>query len=447
MRGWCFAVCVTAALGWFGTDPLPASAGALFVIKGGGWGNGVGMGQWGAEGYALHGWDYRRILAHYYPQTSLGVEPGQPLVRVLLAKRQDKIAIGSASPFLLVDARGFAVHVRSASLVLTARLRLGRHALTPPVQVQPGAQPLTLGGSGYRGGFVLDRSGQTLSVVNVVSLERYLRGVVPSEMPRGWQFQAYEAQAVAARSYAVSLLDPGAPFDLYADNRSQVYGGIAAESQATNAAVGATAGQVLTYEDRVIRAYYDSSSGGRTAAVQDVFPGLAPRAYLVSVRDPYDSISPYHRWSTAVNAEDLSQRLKMAIEDVRVEHAPSGTATRVLLIGQHGEKAVASVAFAQTLDLRSYRFAVCVASLRASYAKLPRGRPLHVRGFLRDLSGVVLQQRLANGSWRQAAHVRARPDGRFDVVVHPTSSTAYRLAVDGIAGPEITVTVVRRSRA
>src|SRR6202161_3441598 len=106
--------------------------------------------------------------------------------------------------------------------------------------------------------------------------------------------QAYEAQAVAARSYALATLKPGQPFDLYADNRSQMYGGVAAETPATNDAVAVTAGQVLTYDGQIIVAYYDSNSGGRTAPVQDVFPGDAPEPYLVSVSDPYASLAPDH---------------------------------------------------------------------------------------------------------------------------------------------------------
>src|SRR5204863_533694 len=81
-----------------------------------------------------------------------------------------------------------------------------------------------------------------------------------------WHFEALRAQAVAARSYALSSLSASADFDLYADQRSQVYAGIRAERRSTNLAVGSTAGQVLRWQGIVARTYYDSSSGGRTAA-------------------------------------------------------------------------------------------------------------------------------------------------------------------------------------
>jgi stage II sporulation protein D len=136
--------------------------------------------------------------------------------------------------------------------------------------------------------------------VNVLPLDRYLRGVVPWEAPKGWSEQTYEAQAVAARSYTLATLKPGEDFDLYPDARSQMYGGVAAERTETNLAIGATAGQVLVWRDRIVPGYYFSSSGGRTSSVHDAWPKAHQVPYLVSVSDPYDYISPHHVWPTQV---------------------------------------------------------------------------------------------------------------------------------------------------
>src|SRR5690348_2568165 len=93
------ALIVLAAL------PSLASAGTVFLLDGRGWGHGVGLSQWGAEGYARHGYSYSRILSHYYPHTALtNAQPRQ--VRVLLVRRRTTIRISSPSPYLLVDARG-----------------------------------------------------------------------------------------------------------------------------------------------------------------------------------------------------------------------------------------------------------------------------------------------------------------------------------------------------
>ena len=110
-----------------------------------------------------------------------------------------------------------------------------------------------------------------LQVIDVVGLDAYLLGVVPGEMPKEWPAAALQAQAVAARSYALASLVKNRDFDLYADPRSQMYYGVAAETPATTAAVQATKGQMLTYGGKVVAAFYYSSSGGRTASSADVF--------------------------------------------------------------------------------------------------------------------------------------------------------------------------------
>lgn len=438
MRGALIAALVAAA-----ALPAAARAGSVFLVEGGGWGHGVGMSQWGAEGYALHGWSYERILAHYYPHTTLAVVPPRP-VRVLLAEKQAEVAVGSPAPFLLVDARGRRIHVPARVLRFGPRLRLGKLRLAQPVQVEPGAQPVTLGGTGYRGELVLHVLGGRLEVVNVLPLDRYLRGVVPYEMPWRWSMQAYEAQAVVARSYALATMHPRQDYDLYADDRSQVYGGIPAERQETDVAVGATAGRVLTYGGSVIEAYYFASSGGRTEFVHDVWPKLPPEPYLVPVSDPYDAISPYHRWTAVLRPAGLARRFGFPVADVRVEPDAAGRAARVLLVGGGRTRAIAGDAFRTQLGLRSTNFSVRVLSLDAPPGRAVYGQPLALRGFVRGLAGVVVEELTPAGSWRQVARVHAHSDGRFLATVRPACSTAFRLAVPGAAGDAVPVAVARR---
>ncbi len=114
--------------------------------------------------------------------------------------------------------------------------------------------------------------------VKRIPLERYVRGVIGEEMSSDWPAAALEAQAVASRTYALTAHAGGSQFDVYSDSRSQVYRGAAAESPATDAAVAATAGQILLYEGRPAISYYFASSGGMTESVQDAFPGTDRRA-------------------------------------------------------------------------------------------------------------------------------------------------------------------------
>jgi len=423
--------------------PATALAGAVFLVEGGGWGHGVGMAQWGAEGAAIHGWSYRRILGHYYPGTAIQIVPARP-VRVLLAEGRSSVEIGSAAPYLVVAANGRKVHVAAGrTLRLGPDLRLGKNPLIPPVRIVPGAQPLTLGSDGYRGELRLLRRDGGLPVVNRIRLDLYLRGVVPYEMPKGWHAEAYKAQAVVARSYALATMHSATDFDLYADTRNQVYGGIKAETPATNQALGATASRVLTYGGRIIVAYYHSSSGGRTDSSRDVWHGPSI-PYLVSVPDPFDTISPHHRWSLVLRPQALASRYGLPVRDLRLERDSGGRAARVLLLGGGRTKAIDGTAFRRDLALQSTFFTVRVLSLDPPPVRAIFGRPLTLTGFLRGIGGVVLQQRSESGTWSRAASVRAHSDGRFQAVVRPRFTTAYRLAVDGVPGEPVTVEVERR---
>src|SRR5205085_12112797 len=138
---------------------------------------------------------------------------------------------------------------------------------------------------------------------------------------------------VAARSYAVSELRPSAFYDLLPSTSDQVYGGVAAERPRTDNAVYQTLGEVLTYDGQVARTYYSSSSGGRTEAVQDAWPGAAPIPYLRSVPDPYDSYSPHHNWGPYnFSSTRLAAQLGLgsAVESVTVQRDGSFRAESVV---------------------------------------------------------------------------------------------------------------------
>lgn len=409
-----------------------ASGGSVFVVEGRGWGHGVGLSQWGAEGYARHGWSYRQIVAHYYPGTRLDVVAGRD-VRVLLGHGLARTRISARSPFVVRGPGGRVRHVRR-SLGLTPRSPL-------PVTVAAGASPLALDGAGYRGDLVVLRRQGRLTVVNRLPLERYLRGVVPWEVPKGWHPAAYEAQAVAARSYAVARLRSAGDYDVLPDTSDQVYGGIRAERRETNFAVGATAGRVLTWDGQVVAAYYSSSSGGRTASSEDVF-GL-PLPYLVSVRDPYDGISPYHRWRPlAFTVDALAADLHAPrLRDVVVERDASGRAASVRLVGAASSRAMRGADFARALGLRSTAFSVRVLSLRPPVRSAAHGRPFPLSGFVRGLDRVKLEEQSPSGAWRAVALVRPHSDGRFVATVRPRRTTWYRLAAPAAAGAEVRVVV------
>lgn len=174
--------------------------------------------------------------------------------------------------------------------------------------------PLRVNGKAYRGVLEVLRDRTGLTVVNRLSMESYLLGVVSAEMGRRnfTEQAALHAQAVISRTYALRNLRRwrSEGFDLYATVSDQAYGGVGAETPEGRAAVGATRGRVLTYNGAVIDAFYFSTCGGRTAEGYEVFRG-ASRPYLRSAFDagprgaPYCSISPRYRWREEWSGESL----------------------------------------------------------------------------------------------------------------------------------------------
>ena len=199
------------------------------------------MSQYGAYGYAEHGKDYRFILGHYYRGRSSARSTGPRIVRVLL----DISAATSAS----------AARPAPAAKRSTAAATTRRTGPAPGVKLRSsGGQPLAdcgrklrAAGAGRvddrrhrrlprraRGG--ADRSDAgSLNAINAVPVDQYVKGVIPNESPASWPQAALRAQAVAARSFALTVQVGGNGFDLYDDTRSQVYEGLASETAATNA--------------------------------------------------------------------------------------------------------------------------------------------------------------------------------------------------------------------
>ncbi len=430
---------VAALLGPAGAStqsaPPAAVTATTFVITGRGWGHGVGMSQWGAYGYARNGVSYDRILAHFYPGTKL-VVAGSAKVNVLLIEQARKVVVSSPDPFAVQDGTGVRHDLAAGNYALDSSLTIRSDpdgpgtALPGPLTFLPGKSPLWLAHP-YRGAFVVSATGPSLSVVNSVPLDAYARGVVSSEMPHDWPLEAVKAQAVAARSYALAHRR-GGTFDVYADTRDQVYGGIAAETPVGDQAVAGTARQVLTYRGKVATTYYFASSGGRTAAVKDAFASAKPTPYLVPVRDPYDTLSPYHTWGPiAVPAAAASRALHIrGVSDLRPVPA-SGRARSVVVSGAAGESTVSAPELRQALGLRSTWIKVGVLSLSRPSGTVTAGTPVALTGRATGVASTTLEQRIAGGDWQPGPALSLRADGTFALSVTATVTTQYRL----VAGP------------
>jgi stage II sporulation protein D len=424
--------------------PAAGSAGTVFLLDGRGWGHGVGMSQWGAEGYARHGFGYRQILGHYYPHTQIGIA-GARDVRVLLVQGRKRFRVGSAAPFVVVDATGRRLHLPAGAVVVNRRFVLGNKHVRQPLRFEPGSQPLEVAGAAYRGSVVVKAKPKGLTAVNVLPLDRYLRGVVPWEVPKGWHSATYEAQAVAARSYTLATVHPNKDFDLFSDQRSQMYGGVGAERDSTNLAVGATAGQVLVWRGRIIPAFYFSTSGGKTSSVHDAWPRAHQVPYLVSVNDPYDYLSPHHVWPTiTLRATRVARVLHLrGVTDMQVVENSSGRAQAVRVRTDRGWKGFPGQLIRKKFKLGSTDFVVRVMRLDAPPARAIYGTHVRVEGWVRGLGRARLEV-LADRGWKTVRQIHPSRNGRFTVSLPALRSTRLRLAYNDVAGDAVPLRVAPR---
>ena len=296
-----------------------AQASVSWVVRGHGFGHGVGMSQYGAYGYAKHGKGYRFILAHYYRGTGIGTLHETRMVRVLVGVVGGDIGFSGATSACgqsLDSNREYRAHRVGSTVKLLDTRGQALADCARKLRTAGGTQIEIAGIGTYRGALEVvptDSDLGSLNAINTLSVDQYVKGVVPNEAPSSWPQAALRAQAIASRSYALSVQVHGNGFDLYDDTASQVYEGLSSETAATNLAAEATAGEVVTYGGKVAETYFSACSGGHTESVQDVFFGTAV-PYLVGVPDPYDGACPLHSWTLEFSGPEISARLDPYLE-------------------------------------------------------------------------------------------------------------------------------------
>lgn len=392
--------------------PTPAwpttvtTLGSSVRFYGRGYGHGVGLNQYGARGRALGGQTAEQIVAAYFRgATSSPTNPARA-VRVLL---MSGFSAASSAPLVIYGRGGaWAVSGVDAAFPANAVLRTWRTTTTvsgvstttwrvkviaadgatvlrsgtvtgrPVVRPLEAATRLQLYSKPstydtYRGTLTMVLGTKSLSVVNTLGLDDYLRGVLPVEMPSSWPKEALRAQAMAARSYAYKRLHPTTgTWDLYDDTRSQVYRGVEAEKTLTNALIDADPGAILKYGTTVVNAFFYSTGGGATESNEYAFTTSSgrigtPVAYLRGIVDrsaagvPWDAAAPYYSWSTtALTRAQLTSMFKadsrtnvgdLVKLDLR-RRGVSGRLYAVVLYGSTGTKTVSGDVFRSVYNAR-----------------------------------------------------------------------------------------------
>lgn len=372
-----------------GADGEPSSRAGI-VLRGHGYGHGHGMSQYGAQGAALQGRSYKKIVNFYYPGTSWDELKGR--IRVL-------ITADTTSEVIVSPGEGLSVRDRATGekLLLPAdagikRWRLGLaggrtviEKLTThwrrfdPKGESDGSlqsvgefiadRPMTLwfpngSSNSYRG--ILRAAppsdgAASLDTVNALSMDDYLQGVVPYEMPASWHSEAVKAQAIAARTYATWSRNQNRSryYQICDTTTCQVYGGVDGEDSRSNAAVVATSREILTYQGKPAFTQFSSSSGGWTAK------GSMP--YLLAQQDPYDDWkgNSMHSWSATVSPASLEREYpklgtlrSIDVVDRTGDGQWGGRVNKLVLNGTRGNVTMTGDTFRMVAGLRSTWFTV-----------------------------------------------------------------------------------------
>ena len=260
--------------------------------------------------------------------------------------------------------------------------------------------------------------------VRKLSLETYVQGVVGAEMPASWPLAALEAQAVASRTYAITDHAGGTRFDVFADTRSQLYLGRKAQTAQTEAAVAATAGQIVTYAGKPAITYFFASSGGMTESVQNGFPGATPEPWLQGVADPFDQ-GPQHTWSVSMSFAAAAARLRglvrgsfRGIEVLRRGYSPRVVSAYVL--GSAGRTPVSGPELESRLGLYD---SWAYFSVRTAHGV--QAEP--------DLSGYTAPTPVT-GSTPAAPSANAPAPAPASAPIPPSSTDSQEVGVQGGAG-------------
>jgi stage II sporulation protein D len=457
---------------------MPGSALAAkssFTINGAGFGHGIGMSQYGALGFSLHHYSYSKIIHHYYENTSIGVLKQAPEITVLLEDGGLSFRRASAANgYALSPSRSYGALIDGSRIELISGGK-SYGTYRTPLSITDKGTINVIGLGEYRGGLVLRGDGNGgIETVNKLPLQSYVRGVISAEMPSSWPLAALEAQAVAARTYAVAVEPASSTFDVYPDTRSQMYGGVSAETASTNKAAADTKGEIVEHDGLPAVTYFFSSSGGHTESIQNVWLGTEPLAWLKGVPDPYDNSggNPYYRWKVKLSLTSAADRLrglyKGTLKGIKV--LKTGTSPRIIsaeVVGTKGSHDVSGPQLQQLFSTMStYMSFVTVTSsgtissgggastatttTTTATTTTPSGGgglaqhgassapSLRVSGdvFPAAAGEKVSIERLSVGKWVKVATGALTSSGDYSVAVSEPGS--YRTLVDGAVGPVVT---------
>lgn len=321
------------------------------------------------------------------PDLRVGLASGRASLTITPAEGKATAQTESSKTIALAANTAAAIRWQAGAF-LVGREKLRGEVLT----IRPsGAGELALDGRRYRGALELRHKGGGLTAVNIVPVDDYLLSVVPEEMPVDWPAEAIRAQSVAARSFALASRGRHASegYDLCTTTHCQLYTGTAAEKSASNAAIKATRGEVLTYGGKPIEALFHTDSGGMTENSEDVWGSHVP--YLRAAKDTPTKTMP---WTKTISRADLERKLAakghdigkvrsialspLAIGRSAKDRTASGRVKTMMVKGTKGTATLSGTTWRSLLGLKSTLFDAKLAKDMVTFTGYGSGHGLGI---------------------------------------------------------------------
>ncbi len=312
------------------------------------------------------------------PRIRVAISLSAPSLNLKTSARIYAQEVKTGQKYLLLENAAYEVRAAGKGIAVAGQ------ELSSPIKLlaSDGEERIRLGGNLYKGDILIKATPEgRLDIIEYLSLEDYLYGVLPSEMSSDWPLEALKAQAVASRTYAMKFINPARDYDITNGAEMQVYNGTNKINSRIIEAVNSTRGEVLKYKGKLITAFFHACCGGHTASVKSAW-GEDVIKPLYGVPDPFCSASSHYRWEYFLSSVDLLKFIQsqgstaLKIKSMKINQKDrSGRAASFRFTTDAGPKVV------QTTDLRkrfgTYEFRSTyitrIASVKGGYELTGRG--------------------------------------------------------------------------
>jgi stage II sporulation protein D len=294
---------------------------------------------------------------NYVPAKSTAVPKHYVNIGIIL--NASSISAGSSEHFFISDSGGKKIKFSKGYVKLELigqNVKIGQHIFKLPLKIEPSNKVIFANSKPYRGYLTVLSSTKGLDVINILTLEDYLKGVVPREMPAYWGTEALKAQSVISRTYTIVNLNKHSAqgFNLCSTSHCQVYEGVATEKKSSNESIYKTQGEILIYDNKPAQTFFHSTCGGHTDSPEFVWGAKNFYPYLKGVKCDCSSSSPHNYWLCDLNENFIRQKLSNyrigKIKNISIKNKTyTGAAKNVIITHSEGK-----------LVLNAYKFRLLV---------------------------------------------------------------------------------------